>query len=220
MLLTCCGDNDRKCALSWLHAVKEDHGIRNLMQPVGCQDGQMNCRPPHIWRRSISAESSVRLPNVHFLLQRCRFWPLCLSACFAERFVVEGRSRADGVLEWHIWVMEGSWPGLRAKNIRLSGVMEHLWGRERRMWDVAHAYGTRGGTCVLIHWPVGTRCLKALKIYIAHLTVNNQKCQLRHNTINKKIICAFDHPPVTVCDCLDDLLLDDLSCCIWHKIPI
>lgn len=99
---------------------------------------------------------------------------LCLSVCFAERFVAGGRSQADGLPGWHIWVIEGSWPGLRAKNIRLSGVMEQLSGRERRMWDIADASGTQGGTGVLIHWPVSTRPLKTL-LFIAHLTVNNQK---------------------------------------------
>lgn len=50
------------------HGIKEDLGIRNLIQPFGCQDSQMNCRPTHIWRRSVSAESSERVPNMHFLL--------------------------------------------------------------------------------------------------------------------------------------------------------
>ncbi len=51
------------------HCIKEDRGIRNLIQPFGCQDGEMNCHPTHIWRRSMSAESSERVPNMHFLLQ-------------------------------------------------------------------------------------------------------------------------------------------------------
>ncbi len=35
------------------HCIKEDRGIRNLIQPFGCQDGQMNCHPTHIWRLGV-----------------------------------------------------------------------------------------------------------------------------------------------------------------------
>lgn len=73
--------------------------------PVRCQDDQpqINCCPiSGVARYQLTAPSSA-VPNVSFLLQWFRFWPLRLSAYFAERFVVA----EAGLMEW--WSDTSGW---------------------------------------------------------------------------------------------------------------
>ncbi len=178
-----CGDNDRK--VCGRHGIKEDLGIRNLIQPFGCQDGQMNCRPTISGGVSVSAESSdasarYALPVVAMSSLTSVFSCICWKVCGGRQ------KRADGLPGvTTLGDDRGAGLGYRLKNIRLSGIMEHLSGAESEtnVGQLQMLLDT-GRDGVLIHWPV---VLAFLKLFSAslHLTVNNQKyhCSTVTNTM-------------------------------------